>query len=153
MAATAVAAQSTKESLASTSRDARKLRRRLTDYYAGNPNALLKIMIALEFGIIDEEVRSPLVAGGMSMLLFFFGSLPSVIPFTCIDDPTVGLVVSGVACGIGLFVVGAVKTWATRGNMFLAAMENLLITAVGAAIAYGIGVGFNRLVGKDEMDG
>ena len=45
----------------------RTLRRRITQYYALNPDALLKIMIALEFGVIDDEVRSP----GKSALVLF----------------------------------------------------------------------------------
>ena len=136
------------EENAASSMKTRKLRRRLTQYYASNPDALLKIMIALEFGVIDEEVRSPIVAGATSFILFILGSLPSVIPFACVENPTMGLVVSGVACGVGLFIVGAIKTWATRGNMWLAAMENLIITAAGGAIAYGIGVGFDSLVSE-----
>ena len=131
-------------------REARKRRRRMMRYYAANPDALLKIMIALEFGVIDEEVRSPFVAGATSLALFFVGALPSVIPFAFVDDPTLGLIIAGLACGIGLFIVGAVKTWATRGNMWLAALENLAITAAGGAVAYGIGVGFQALVGEEE---
>lgn len=131
-----------------TATEARKLRRRMIRFYASNPDALLKIMIALEFGVIDEEVRSPFVAGGTSLVLFFLGALPSTVPFACVPDATLGLIISGVACGIGLFIVGAVKTWATRGNMWMAACENLLITAAGGAVAYGIGVGFQSLVGE-----
>ncbi|KAL7525049.1 hypothetical protein ACHAXR_000836, partial [Thalassiosira sp. AJA248-18] len=101
----------------SAARETRKLRRRLTNYYSNKPDALLKIMIALEFGIIDGEVRSPLVAGASSMALFFIGAIPSILPFVWIDDATMGLLGAGVACAIGLFIVGAVKTWATRGNM------------------------------------
>ena len=127
-------------------RKTRKLRRRITQYYASNPAALLKIMIALEFGVIDEEVRSPAVAGGTSFIVFVIGSLTSVVPFACVSDTNLGLVISGLACGIGLFFVGAVKTWATRGVWWRAALENLMITAAGGAIAYGIGVGFDTLV-------
>eukprot|EP01083_Nonionella_stella_P247149 857249_1 len=127
-------------------RKTRKLRRRITQYYASNPAALLKIMIALEFGVIDEEVRSPVVAGGTSFIVFVIGSLTSVVPFACVSDTNLGLVISGLACGIGLFFVGAVKTWATRGVWWRAALENLMITAAGGAIAYGIGVGFDTLV-------
>jgi len=130
--------------------EGRKLRRRLTRYYASNPDALLKIMIALEFGVIDEEVRSPFVAGATSLILFFFGALPSTVPFACVSDATHGLIAAGLACGAGLFVVGMIKTWATRGNMWLAAMENLLITAAGGAVAFGIGVGFQSLIGGEE---
>ena len=127
-------------------RKTRKLRRRITQYYASNPEALLKIMIALEFGVIDEEARSPVVAGGTSFIVFVIGSLTSVVPFACVSDTNLGLVISGLACGIGLFFVGAVKTWATRGVWWRAALENLMITAAGGAIAYGIGVGFDTLV-------
>eukprot|EP00585_Thalassiosira_rotula_P005927 CAMPEP_0196133666 /NCGR_PEP_ID=MMETSP0910-20130528/2794_1 /TAXON_ID=49265 /ORGANISM="Thalassiosira rotula, Strain GSO102" /LENGTH=262 /DNA_ID=CAMNT_0041393415 /DNA_START=1 /DNA_END=787 /DNA_ORIENTATION=- len=128
--------------------EARKLRQRLTRYYGSNSDALLKIMIALEFGVIDEEVRSPVLAGASSLLMFFIGSLPSTIPFATAADPKMGLMVSGLACGVGLVVVGMVKSFATRGNLLLAAMENLLITAAGGAVAYGIGVGFQSLLEK-----
>ncbi|KAL7453874.1 hypothetical protein ACHAWC_008428 [Mediolabrus comicus] len=132
--------------MTSSAKEARKLRQRMTHYYASNPDALLKIMIALEFGVIDDEVRSPLVAGGTSLALFFVGALPSVIPFICVTDPVSGLIASGIATMIGLFLVGAIKTWATRGNMWFAALENLLITAAGGGVAYGIGVGFQNLM-------
>jgi VIT1/CCC1 family predicted Fe2+/Mn2+ transporter len=129
--------------------ESRQLRRNMINYYASNPDALLKIMIALEFGVIDEEIRSPVVAGAASFVSFLLGALPSIIPFAFVTNTTMGLIFSGLACGIGLFVVGAVKTWATKGNMWLAALENLFITAVGSGIAYGIGVGFGSLVGEE----
>ena len=106
----------------------RKLRRRITQYYASNPEALLKIMIALEFGVIDDEVRSPVVAGGTSFVLFILGALPSVLPFAFVDSTTTGLIISAILCGVCLFIVGAIKTWATRGKWYCAAVENLLIT-------------------------
>lgn len=133
----------------STETESKQIRRSMIKYYASNPDALLKIMIALEFGVIDQEVRSPVVAGAASFVSFLLGALPSVIPFAFVADITMGLIYSGLACGIGLFVVGAVKTWATKGNMWLAALENLFITAVGSGIAYGIGVGFESLVGEE----
>ena len=48
---------------------------------------------------------------------------------------------------LGLLAVGAIKTRATHGNPLKAAVENLLITALGSAAAYGIGTLFDRLVG------
>lgn len=126
----------------------RKLRKRITQYYASNPDALLKLMIALEFGVIDDEVRIPLAAGGTSFILFILGALPSALPFAFVDSTTTGLIISAVLCGVCLFVVGAIKTWATRGNCWCAAAENLLITAAGGGIAYSIGLGFDKLVGE-----
>lgn len=129
--------------------DAQQMRSSIIRYYSSNPDALLKIMIALEFGVIDGEVRSPVIAGGTSFLSFLFGALPSVIPFIFVTRISTGVIIAGVATGIGLFFVGALKSWATRGNPWLAALENLAITAVGSGIAYGIGVGFDRLVSDD----
>ncbi|KAL3806787.1 hypothetical protein ACHAXA_000800 [Cyclostephanos tholiformis] len=133
----------------STETESKQIRRNMINYYASNPDALLKIMIALEFGVIDQEVRSPVVAGATSFVSFLLGSLPSVLPFAFVPDVTMGLIISGVATGLGLLVVGAVKSVATRGSMWLAALENLFITAVGSGVAYGIGVGFESLVGDE----
>jgi len=141
------------DSPAATETENHQMRRSIIRYYASNPDALLKIMIALEFGVIDGEVRSPTVAGAASFVSFLIGSLPSVIPFIFAADIRTGLIISGLATGVGLFTVGAIKTWATRGNMWLAALENLAITAVGSGIAYGIGVGFDALVGEDLPQG
>ncbi len=42
---------------------------------------MLQAMMALEFGVLDEEVRSPVIAGMTNLVLFTCGALPSVIPF------------------------------------------------------------------------
>ncbi|KAL7489664.1 hypothetical protein ACHAW6_015356 [Cyclotella cf. meneghiniana] len=129
--------------------DIRELKRLITKYYRTNPDALLKIMIALELGVIDDEVRSPFVAGATSFCCFFVGALPSTVPFAIISDPRMGLLAAGIATGLGLSIVGAVKSWATRGNFLFSAMENLSITVAGGAVAYGIGVGFQSFMGDD----
>ena len=122
------------------------LRQQLLSHYERNPDDLLKIMIALEFGVVEEERRSPVVAGLTSCALFFLGSLPSVIPFAFIDDPFDGLIAAAVATGLALLFVGAVKTWATRGRMLEAAMENLIIAGFGGGLAYGVGLAFDKLI-------
>lgn len=123
------------------------LRDELRDFYRENPDALLKIMVALEFGVIEEEVRSPFMAGVFSSTLFVFGSLPSVLPFVFSGDrPTVGLVVAASLTMGALLLVGAIKTWATRGKCIVAAFENLLIAGVGGALAYGVGVFFDKII-------
>ena len=122
------------------------LRQQLLSHYERNPDDLLKIMVALEFGVVEEERRSPVVAGLTSCALFFLGSLPSVLPFAFIDDPFVGLIVAAVATGLALLFVGAVKTWATRGRLLEAAMENLIIAGFGGGLAYGVGLAFDKLI-------
>jgi VIT1/CCC1 family predicted Fe2+/Mn2+ transporter len=117
----------------------------MVQHYSNDNEALLQVMTALEFGYIDEEKRSPLTAGSVSFFLFFFGSLPSIIPFAVIDDPTMGLCVAAIDVTISLFIVGAVKTFATRGKWYSAAIENFVVAAGGGSVAYFTGLVFDRI--------
>uniref|UniRef100_A0A7S3KVS4 Uncharacterized protein n=1 Tax=Amphora coffeiformis TaxID=265554 RepID=A0A7S3KVS4_9STRA len=127
----------------------------LLDHYRQHPEALLKVMTALEFGVLDEEVRSPIRAGLFSCLLFVAGSLPSVLPF-CFSglNPTWGLVAAALSTSLALFAVGAVKSWATRGNCWTAAIENLIIAGCGGVFAYVVGLLFDHVLhgGDDRGD-
>jgi len=108
-------------------------------------DALLKIMMAFEFGMNDNDNRSPFQAMAMSGGLFILGSLPAWIPFLF---PTSGTNAIGIAlalCGVGLFAIGAVKTIATRGSWVYSGCENLLIAASGAAISFAIGEAYNAI--------
>lgn len=128
-------------------REQQELRNAILSHYETNPEALLKLMAAVEFGFLDEEERSPVLASLTSGLLFFLGSLPSLLPFIPSDQSTMrGLQIATVATITSLLVVGAVKTWATRGNWLSAAMENLLIAGLGGILSYSVGVMFDRLV-------
>jgi len=117
----------------------------LVHYYRHNKGALLKIMKTLEFGVLEDEERSPVTAALCSCFLFLGGSLPSVIPFV-FCEPVVGLPVAAIATTVSLLIVGAVKTWATRGNCLSSAIENLVIAGCGGVLAYSTGALFNRLL-------
>jgi len=105
----------------------------------GNDDAMLGVMAGLEFGVVDTERRNPFLAGLASAGLFFAGALPSVIPFAVVEDTHLALVVAAVLAGIGLVVVGAVKTMMTRRNPVAAALENLLIGMVGGVLSFVVG--------------
>ncbi len=94
---------------------------------------------ALEFGIVDEERRSPYLAAVTSGLLFLGGALPAVVPFAIWDDTSIALIAAAVLSGIGLFGVGAAKTLQTRKNPILSGAENLALGLIGGAIAYAVG--------------
>ena len=124
-----------------------ELRQELRNYYRSNPTALYQLMTALEFGVVDTEERSPVRAGLTSCLLFIGGALPSVVPFAFSKDrPINGLIAAAALTALGLFVVGAIKTWATRTSCINAAVENLVIATFGGGIAYGVGLLFEFAV-------
>ena len=121
--------------------ESKQLRQQLVEHYANDKSALLRLMVALEFGVVEEEERSPLTAAIFSGLLFFVGSLPSVIPFafSAVLTPQEGLFIAAVCTSVALLVVGGIKTWATRGNCVSAAIENLSVAGFGGIVAYFVG--------------
>lgn len=113
---------------------------------AVDDDILLDLMKAFEFGVIDDGRRNPIWAMATSGLLFLLGSAPSVVPFMFFEDPKTGLVVAVVAAIVGLFIVGALKTVVTRKNPVQSGLENVAVAGIGAAVAYGIGLGYDSLV-------
>jgi predicted membrane protein (TIGR00267 family) len=100
---------------------------------------MLNAMKALEFGVVDSERRSPYRAMLFSGVLFFAGSLPSVVPFMLIDDTRVGLAWAAVLAAAGLFAVGVAKARVTKGNVIKSGGENLVIAGLGGLVAYAVG--------------
>jgi hypothetical protein len=47
------------------------------DYYRKNDEAHVKVHAVLELGVVEEEKRSPFIAGGVAFFLFSFGAMPS----------------------------------------------------------------------------
>ncbi len=123
-----------------------KVRRTVLGYYEDHDESHVKINVALAFGDVEASVRSPWIAGAVAFFLFALGALPSVIPFAVTSNKQAAIIASGVATVVSILLVGSVKTWATKGSWWKSAMENLIITAGGGAIAYGIGVGFEQLI-------
>jgi VIT1/CCC1 family predicted Fe2+/Mn2+ transporter len=127
--------------------DKADLRDQLVAYYENDNAALLKLMIALEFGVVEEEERSPITAALFSGFLFFAGSLPSLLPFVPKNQTSgSGLLLAAVATTVSLLLVGGIKTWATRGNCWSAAIENLTIAGLGGLFAYFVGRFFDQIV-------
>lgn len=112
-----------------------------------NDEAMLNMQGALEFGIVDSERRSAIAAGITSGLLFLTGALPSIVPFIFVSDVGVGLILAAVLSGIGLFVVGALKTAATRKNPFVSGAENLALGFIGGVLSYFVGSLFEAAMG------
>ncbi len=106
---------------------------------SSNDQTLLQVMLALEFGIKEEERRSPLKAMGTVALLFVAGALPAFLPFFFISDAGTGLVIASILSMIALFVVGALKTFMTKKIWIVSGSENLLIGIIGAVISFYLG--------------
>ncbi len=95
-----------------------------TAQLAENDESMLKVMMALEFGALEKERRSPWKAMIASGALFLVGALPSVIPFFFVTEPRTGLIWAAILAGIGLFAVGWVKSVVTRAIRSALGLEN-----------------------------
>lgn len=116
-----------------------------------NDGSLMKMMQAFEFGAgADDLERSPLMAMWTSGRLFLMGALPTVLPFFFVSTPYEGLWIASILVGAALFFVGAYKTRTTQGNMWKEGFENFIFGVVGAGIAFGVGIAFNRASGTSE---
>jgi vacuolar iron transporter family protein len=126
------------------------LRRRLISFYRKRDHAHLLAHMVLEFGIIHGDKRNPVIAGSLAFAFFLCGALASILPFVFNEDTHAAFVEAAISTIVGLFLVGVVKTWATRGNLWVAAIENLMIKAGGGAVAFGVGYAFEQLVRDND---
>ncbi len=116
---------------------------RIVEALDRDDETFLKVMMALEFGVVEEERRSPYTAAALSGFLFLAGSLPSVLPFFFVDSTGAALLIAAIGSGIALFGVGVAKTFVTRKNWMWSGTENVLIATAGALISYGVGALYN----------
>jgi VIT1/CCC1 family predicted Fe2+/Mn2+ transporter len=120
---------------------------RVVQTFNQSDEAMMKVMMALEFGVVDSERRSPFLAAAASGVFFITGSLPSVVPFVFDPAPETGLLWAAILAGVGLFAVGVIKTTLTRTNAVRAGLENLGVALAGAALSFGVGKLFDQVVG------
>ena len=96
-------------------------------------------MSVLEFGLLEDERRSPWLAAFYSGGLFLAGALPSVVPFMLVTNANVGLLWAGSLTAIGLFIVGMVKGQATKTGLTRSGLHNLTVSLSGAILSYAVG--------------
>ncbi len=111
----------------------------VVEAFTKNDDTILETMKRLEFGLVEEERRSPYLAMVASSGLFLLGSLTSVLPFFFVDEAGTGLTAAAVLTAIGLFAVGVAKTRVTGTNAVAAGLKNLAIAGVGGVLAFLIG--------------
>ncbi len=113
--------------------------RTAAEQISSSDESLFQSMKVLEFGVLDQERRSPWRAAVFSGGLFLLGSLPSVVPFVFIDSTLTALIWAAVLAGVGLFTVGAAKSMATKTNVWKSGLENLGVSMMGAVLSFWIG--------------
>ncbi len=117
-----------------------KLLDQIVEKIASDEDVLLKEMMLFEFGVLEEERRSPIKATVIIGIAFLVGALPPIIPFIFVNETSVGILWSTIFSLFGLFMVGWIKGVLVKSNRVLDGLENFGLGAAGAAITYLIGL-------------
>ena len=106
----------------------------------GNESRMLEEMMVNEFGVLESERRSPMIAAVFSGFSFLAGSLPAFLPFLIVSSTTQGILWSGILSSLALFIVGWLKAMITRYSRFILGFENFLFGLIGGIVTYSIGL-------------
>jgi VIT1/CCC1 family predicted Fe2+/Mn2+ transporter len=101
--------------------------------------AMLKVMMAFEFGQNENDQRNPWKAMFFAGVLFILASLPTWLPFCFTNNVTNALIASICLSSATMFFIGAIKTVSTRGSWLCGGAENFICGAMGGGIAFGVG--------------
>ncbi|MGK2966097.1 MAG: VIT1/CCC1 transporter family protein [Tepidiformaceae bacterium] len=104
-----------------------------------DPERALDTLTREELGMAPEEVGNPNVAALTSFITFAVGALIPVLPWLFATG-TLGIVLSAIGSGFGLFAVGAAITLFTGKGAWFSGMRMLTFGLVAAAITFLVGM-------------
>jgi VIT1/CCC1 family predicted Fe2+/Mn2+ transporter len=87
----------------------------------------------------ESDVEAPVLQGATTFAAFLVAGILPLVPFFFGVAEESRFLVSAVATGVTLFVIGSLRTILTKQPIIRSGLEMLLIGGVAAAIAYGIG--------------
>jgi len=97
------------------------------------------VLVKEELGINHEELKgSAMEAAISSFILFAIGAVIPVIPFFFTKGYT-AILLSTIASGFGLFIIGAAITLFTGKNVWFSGFRQVIFGLAAAAVTFGIG--------------
>jgi len=107
------------------------------------PEEALRMHVREELGVDHQELPSPYVAAGASLITFAVGALIPLLPFLFgFDSLLAALLIAGVAA----FVGGGTVSRITDRPFLRGAVRQLVLAGVAAGLTYGIGHAVNAAV-------
>ncbi len=100
------------------------------------PEEALRMHVREELGVDHQELPSPYVAAGASLLTFAVGALIPLLPYLLGFDSLLAAVVVAAVAAVG---GGGFVAWLTERPVARGAVRQLLLAGAAAAITYGIG--------------
>ena len=103
-----------------------------------NPDLALETHAREELGITEQSLGSPWQAAAASFITFAIGAFIPLLPWL-ITSGTLAVVLSVVLSGIAALAVGAGLAVFTERPVVPSALRQLAVTAVAAAVTFGVG--------------
>lgn len=96
---------------------------------------------------VSDTDRHPFVEGFTTFAAFVVAGVLPLIPFFTLRETAQVFLISAVATGVSLFIVGAARALVTTRGFFISGLEMLFVGGIAAAMAYGLGAFVKELVG------
>lgn len=120
---------------------------RVTEVLTSDKHVWAETMMREEHGMTEESDGMGLVHGFATFLGFVvFGAVP-LLPYVFDVPPDNRFTAAIIGTFLALVLVGVTRSIVTRERIYRGAMEIVLIGAVTASIAYGVGVALKGLAG------
>ncbi len=120
---------------------------RVTAAITSNHELWIDVMLLSEHGMAESSYDAPVKSGLFTFASFvLFGSIP-LIPYLFNLEPSIRFSVAIASTAVALCILGLTRSVVTRENLFRGPLEVVSVGALGAFVAYGIGVLLKSIVG------
>ncbi|MFB3108148.1 MAG: VIT1/CCC1 transporter family protein [Candidatus Binatia bacterium] len=106
---------------------------------AADKDLMLRIMKREELGLMDEHLDDPTKVAFTMGISFLGGSLPPLLPYFFISNPSTAIWVAIFVSVLFLFVAGVAKTRLTKVNPWKSGLEMTFLGVLASAVGFGIG--------------
>lgn len=121
--------------------------KRTLDVVTSDTKRWVDVMMIAEHGYTGSEDSHPLLDGIMTFMSFtLFGAIP-LIPYFVTIDQSSRFTVAIVSTFAALVLLGAARSYVTREKMYRGPIEIVFVGALGAFVAYGVGILLRSVVG------
>ena len=103
---------------------------------SAHPDAALRVHVREELGVDHQDLPSPYVAAGSSLVTFALGALVPLIPYLAGFG---SLAASLVLAAVVAFIGGGLVSRVTDRPFLLGAVRQLILAGAAAGLTYGIG--------------
>jgi vacuolar iron transporter family protein len=120
---------------------------RATQIITRDRNIWADTMMHAEHGLTEEASGKPVLHGFVTFVSFqIFGAIP-LIPYLFTFHPEQRFPTAVISTALALALLGLTKSWVTREQLLRGPIEIVSVGALGAFVAYGIGVLLKSTVG------